>query len=188
MDSIEEARKREARQQWLMLPVAAVWTVICIGIYIVLIVEDITIFGVTYYGIAKAVWFLNLVFLGGLSLILATLSLSVLIMLGLIAEKLSIKMHTWLPLLLSSGILVLGFAFLSLARRANDTISSNIRAINSWYYGIVGDSSVITFLVELGSVLLSVFLAGFMMSLLTLAASLPFHAKNIANEIHTINE
>ena len=188
MDSIEEARKREARQQWLMLPVAAVWLVICVGIHVVLIVEDITVFGVTYYGIAKAVWFLNSVFLGGLSLILATLSLSVLIMLGLIAKKLSSKMHPWKPLLLSSGILVLGFAFLSLALRANATISTNIRAINSWYYGIAGDSSVITFLVEFGSVLLSFFLVSFMLSLLTLASSLPFHAKDIANEIHTINK
>ena len=171
-----------------MLPVAAVWLVICIGIYVVLIVEDITVFGVTYYGIAKAVWFLNLVILGGLSLILATLSLSVLIMLGLLAKNISSKMHPWKPLLLSSSILALGFIFFFIALRANETISSNIRAINSWYYGIVGNYSVITFLVEFGSILLSFFLVSFMLGLLTQAVSLPFHTKSIANEIHTINK
>lgn len=188
MESIEEARKRDAREQWLMLPVVVVWLVVCSGIYILLIVEEITVLGVTYYCIAKTVWFLNLVFIGGLSLILGTLSLSVLVMLGRIAKNLASKIHPWKPLLISSCLLIIGFVFFSIAFHAHEAISSNIRAINSWCYGIVGDYSAITWLIEIISILFSFFLVSFMLGLLAQAVALPFHAKNIANEIHAINK
>ena len=69
MDSIDEARKREARNHLLMLPVVALLLVFILGIYIVIFSKEFEFFGTIFYGFAKAIWFLNLVFMGGSALI-----------------------------------------------------------------------------------------------------------------------
>ena len=182
MDPIEDGRRREARQDLLMLPYAALLLLLFAGIYVFLISDTVEFLGVAYYGFAKGIWFLNLAFIGGVALIFIVLSLSALIMFGLIARNLSIRMHPWKPMVVSTLLLILGFVFLLIALYVNNLLSLNVISINQWLDSFMLDGWVIGLLWLFVAPLLMM-LTGFMFGLVSLAASLPFHAKELAKQL-----
>ena len=187
MDSIDEARKREARNHLLMLPVVALLLVFILGIYIVIFSKEFEFFGTIFYGFAKAIWFLNLVFMGGSALILAVLSLSLLIMFSMIARNLAMEMHPWRPIIFSTVLLVVGLLFLQFTIYINGQIEIHIKQINSWARHFTRGDPFFLGTLDFMVTLVSMFITSFMLGLLVQTASLPTHARSMAEKIRTTN-
>ncbi|MBB6521779.1 hypothetical protein [Pseudoteredinibacter isoporae] len=185
MDSAEEARRKEARDNWKMLPAAIILTFGWCGAFVIIVAREIEIFGHVYYGFAKTLWFLNASFLGGIALILGIFSLSLLITIGLVAINLKTKAHPWLPLIRSVKVLVIGVIFLYAAMRINSLINENIDIINAWHAHFNRDFSILSFIIDLIITGICSVIAALSLSIAIQVLLMPFSSSKIAKEIST---
>ncbi|WNO11649.1 hypothetical protein [Teredinibacter sp. KSP-S5-2] len=182
MNEIEEARKKEIRDQWKMLPLVVVLFVLFVGLYVVLLQESVYIRGEQIWGATKGIWFIVVIALGGLAIAFICLSASVIFYIGMIAINLNTKAHPWKPLMLSVGILVLGYSILSMALYAESFVREHADVINSWYEYRIGEGFIhwIVSGVWLHGV---IFLTLFLLGVIVICMKLPFWAKDHANFI-----
>ncbi|WIO74564.1 hypothetical protein QP938_01305 [Porticoccaceae bacterium LTM1] len=182
MDSIDEARKKEAREGLMMLPVALLFLIALAGVYLVLLSEEVEFFGVIYWGFAKDLWFFSLILIGGLGVFFLVLSVSFLIFVALVAKELSAKQHPWKPLIISSLLLIMGFWILKAAVYFNSYLSGNVRNINMFFESYSGGMEAFIDIAGIILLLVSLFLSSFIYSLILLAVKLPGCAKGFANK------
>ncbi|MCV6624350.1 MAG: hypothetical protein OIF51_21630 [Cellvibrionaceae bacterium] len=182
MDSTDEARKKEARDHWKLLPVAAIMVfAFCAG-FIIIVAEKIEVFGQLYYGFSKTVWFLNTSFFGGITLSLGIFSLTLLITSGLVATKLNLPLHPWTPLLNSTKFLIGSFVFFYVLTITNEVITENIDNINAWHASFRRSSSILSSLTDLVIMGICIFIFMVAMALSIRAIAIPFEANNIAKQ------
>lgn len=182
MNEIEEARKKEIRDQWKMLPLACIAFILLVGLYVLLLQDAVYIKGDPLWGATKGIWFIAVIVLGGLTIAFVCLSLSVLLYIGMLAKNLNARPHPWRPILLSTAILILGYGALSSAMYAELSIRENSMAINDWYEYRIGEGAL-HWLVSGIWFYTVIFLVSLFIGLIIGCMQLPFDAKKHANTI-----
>ena len=184
MKSLDKARKTEAKEELLMLPIAALLLVLMAGIYVVLAIPQLEFMGTTYFGVSKALWFLNIVLIGGICLLVGVLSVALLLLLFQLLMQLSSRIKPWRAVAVVVCLLLVCLLALQLMLYFDKQIASDVYAINLWFENRFGWLSS---LVEMIVIFIAMGVSGFVLGLAIQVGFMPANAQSLAKEATTVN-
>ena len=182
MTSVDEARRREARDQWKLFPFAILGLVLLCGIYFVALVEGVVVFDTRIWGVAKNIWFLTVIALAGLGVFSVFMSFSLVILASIVARKLSVTLPPLKPLYHPTIYLILGYIFFSAALYAERFVRTNVEHINNYYENAFGFGFA-DFMLGTIWLLVLVWVCTNIFALIVLAVALPFQSREIVKEL-----
>ena len=184
MDEIEEARRKEKRQEFVYFIYALLAFPFLIAFYAFLAIEKITLFGYVLSGFSKSLWLASVLFFGGIATSLLILSLSYLIYISIIAKELSARLHSYKPIVVSSILLIVSFSIFLFLGSVLSSIGANVNNIDLWIHNFTGSRVVVMQFIELFGLFLSIVPLGLAVSTILDAVKLPFKAKAHAAELY----
>ncbi|MDM3872000.1 hypothetical protein QSV34_11645 [Porticoccus sp. W117] len=183
MKEIDEARKREAKQNLTILPSVVVYLVLFLGVIWTLMSEEVVFMGVKYYGVVKSLWFLNLIVMGVAALVVGLVGISVLIFIREVANSLRAMLRLPKLIGISAFLLVLSGGLFFLALYINEYLSADVYRLNFKIENAVGDFKIIHDYTEFILLIGSMFIGALMFVVISWAFLLPSYARNLAKEI-----